>query len=82
MHPIQYKGKDFKRIQDKLISIIYKKLVLNGYVRNVYLAANPPNLPASIAFEFTDESKEILIANKIEIPKSLTPFDIEEIKEN
>lgn len=86
MNPLDYTGEDLGKLKNKLISIRYqfepnKYVWIGGIIREIYLTANPPNLPGSIDFQVSQKSKEILVQNKIKIPENIGIFDIEAIDE-
>lgn len=58
-----------------------KYIWIGGTIKQIYLAANPPNLPGSIDFQINQKSKEILDQNNITIPENIGIFDIEAIDE-
>lgn len=86
-HPLHYTSEDLAKIKLKPISIkvqynLNEGIWVSGYIKEVYLAANPPNLPGSIDFILDSKSKNILNDAKIEIPGNIGIFDIIAIDES
>jgi|GEM_PF-6600639 hypothetical protein len=80
-HPLHYTSEDFAKIKLKPISIkiqyeLGEGIWIGGYIKEVYLAANPPHLPGSIDFILDLKSKNVLKEAKIEIPDNIGIMDI------
>lgn len=88
MKATDLKKEDLAKLKGKTISInyIYEKypskrtLWIKGVIREGYLAINPPNLPANIDFEISEESRKVIKELKIDIPYNIGIFDFEEIQ--
>lgn len=88
MKSTDLKKEDVAKLKNVLVSInyIYEKypneriLWISGTIREGYLAFNPPNLPGSIDFEISEESRKLANEFGITIPYNIGIFDFEEIR--
>lgn len=87
MNPLNLTAEDFKKYHDKLVKVNYtfdrkndKNIEITGYLRDVVLASNAPNLPANFDFQISQASKQKLKANKIPIPNNISIMHVKSIE--
>lgn len=80
MNPLQLSKESFAKLRGNEVNIELKGLKLTCIIIQVYLAANPPNLPGSYDVVWTGDSEKRITEAGFDVPNNLSVLDATDIE--